>query len=609
MRLHLLRLFAIAMAICATVGLAQMARAFAEPTYAIAMHGDPALPGDFTHFPYANPNAPKGGSITYGVIGTFDNLNPFILSSMRTTARGLWDPEFGNLVFEPLMQRSRNEPFTLYGLLAQSVEMGPDRKWIEFTLNPKAKWSDGLPVTPDDVIFTYDLLTKKGRPPYNSRMDRIEKIEKVGEHGVRFIFNEQSDREFPLIIALSPILPRHAIDPATFDRSTLAPPIGSGPYTIEKVDPGSRIVYRRNPDYWGKDIPSKRGFDNFDRITIDYFRNATTRFEAFKKGLFDVYPEADPTRWDEAYAFPAVEEGRVVKEAFKTQIPANMYGFIFNTRRPVFANRTVREALSKLFDFEWTNRNLFDGRYKRTASFWQGSDLSAYGRPASAAERTLLAPFPDAVEPDVMDGSYKPEVTDASGHDRKAMLAGFKLLEKAGYRIEGSQAVGPDGQPLSFEILTRTSDQERLALAYKRTLDRLGIDARIRSVDDAQYQQRLQTFDYDMILGTYSASLSPGTEQIGRWSSQSRDMQGSFNYAGASDPAIDAMINALLKARTQEDFVASVRALDRVLISGHYVVPLFHLDEQWVARWARIRHPDMTPIYGYQLPTWWAASQ
>jgi len=578
----------------------------AAPTYAIAMHGAPALPADFSHFPYADPDAPKGGSITYGVIGTFDSLNPFILSSMRTTARGLSDPEFGNLVFEPLMQRSADEPFTLYGLLAEKVEMDPDRKWIEFTLNPKARWSDGVPVTTDDVIFTFKLLAEKGRPPYSSRMDRIASIVKVGERGVRFTFNDQSDREFPLIVAMTPILPQHAINAATFDQSTLKPPIGSGPYTVEAVDPGSRIVFRRNPDYWGKDLPSKRGFDNFDRITIDYFRNSSTRFEAFKKGLFDVYPEADPTRWDEAFSFPAVRDGRVVKEAFRTETPANMYGFVFNTRRPVFQNRVVREGLAKLFDFEWTNRKLYDGLYKRTASFWQGSELSAYGRPATSAERALLAAYPDAVEPDVMDGSYKPEATDGSGHDRAAMLAGLKLLESAGYHITGERMLGPDGRPFGFEIMTRSADQERLALAFKRTLSRLGIAVRIRSVDDAQYQQRLQNFDYDMVLASYAASLSPGNEQIGRWGSASRDQQGSFNYAGARSPAIDAMIGAILKAETQDDFVAAVRALDRVLISGHYVVPLFHVDAQWVAHWARIRHPAKTPIYGYQLPTWWA---
>lgn len=597
------------MAVLITMALAAGAMPLrAAPTYAIAMHGTPALPADFGHFPYADPDAPKGGSITYGVIGTFDSLNPFILSSMRTTARGLSDPEFGNLVFEPLMQRSADEPFTLYGLLAEKVEMDPDRKWIEFTLNPKARWSDGVPVTTDDVIFTFRLLAEKGRPPYSSRMDRIASIEKVGERGVRFTFNDQSDREFPLIVAMTPILPQHAIDAATFDQSTLKPPIGSGPYKVAEVDPGSRIVFRRNPDYWGKDLPSKRGFDNFDRIAIDYFRNANTRFEAFKKGLFDVYPEADPTRWDEAYAFPAVRDGRVVKEAFRTETPANMYGFVFNTRRPVFQSRIVREGLARLFDFEWTNRKLYGGLYKRTASFWQRSALSAYGRPASPAERALLASFPDAVEPDVMDGSYKPQATDGSGHDRAAMTAGFKLLESAGYHIAGEQMVGPDGRPFGFEILTRTADQERLSLAFKRTLSRLGIAVRIRSVDDAQYQQRLQNFDYDMILASYAASLSPGNEQIGRWGSVSRNQQGSFNYAGAGSPAIDAMIGAMLKAETQEDFVAAVRALDRVLISGHYLVPLFHVDEQWVAHWARIRHPAKTPIYGYQFPTWWAAS-
>ncbi|PRD41387.1 ABC transporter substrate-binding protein [Phyllobacterium phragmitis] len=589
------------------IGFAGLVSANAEPTYGIAMHGEPALPADYSHFPYTDPDAPKGGAITYGVVGTFDSLNPFVLKSMRTTARGLFlDGEFGNLVFEPLMERSADEPFSLYGLIAEKVEMDPERKWIEFTLNPNAKWSDGQPVTVDDVIFSFKLLAEKGRPPFNNRMDRIASIEKVGERGLRFTFNDKSNREFPLLIATTmPILPQHAVDPATFGNASLNAPVGSGPYLVSKVQPGQRIIYKRNPDYWAKDLPSKRGTDNFDTVTVEYFRNETSLFEAFKKGILDVLIEGDPIRWEKSYDFPAVRQGLVIKDRFSKGTPANMLGFVFNTRREKFADRRVRQALTELFDFEWTNRNLFDGRYERTAGFWDGSVLSSIGHPADARERALLAKFPNAVLPDVMDGTYRPPTTDGTGRDREATRKAFDLLKQAGYTFHDEKAFAPSGTPLTFEIMTRTPEEEKVSLAYARTLGRLGITATIRTVDDAQYQQRLQTFDYDMILGALTSSLSPGNEQWARWGAASRDIQGSFNYPGAAEPAIDAMIEALIAARSQEDFVSAVRALDRVLISGNYYVPLYHLPKQWVARWSRIKHPEQTSLYGFRLPTWW----
>ncbi|OYR15590.1 transmembrane protein [Brucella rhizosphaerae] len=583
----------------------------ASPDYALSMHGDVALPADFTHFPYANPDAPKGGALKMGVVGTFDSLNPFVLKSMRTTARGLFgDLDFGNLLYETLMQRSRDEPFTLYGLLAEKVAVDPERKWVEFTLNPKAKWSDGEPVTVDDVIFTYEILTEKGRPPYNNRMSRIEKIEKTGERSVRFVFNDKSDREFPLLIAATmPVLPKHAIDPATFGNSTLKAPIGSGPYMISGIQPGQRIIYKRNPDYWGKDLPARRGFDNFETLSIEYYRNETALFESFKKGLLDVFLEGNPTRWEKSYNFPAVTQGKVIKENFEKGTPANMLGFVFNTRRPVFEDRRVRQALGLLFDFEWANRNLFAGQYNRLQSFWEGSELSSVGKPANVRERELLAPFPDAVRKDVLDGTWHPSTTDGSGHDRGPAKAAYELLIEAGFSFEHGKAIDPSGKPLQFEIMTRSPDEEKVALAYKRNLGRLGIDAEIRSADDAQYQQRLQTFDYDMILGALTGSLSPGNEQWQRWGSASRDAQGSFNYPGVADPAVDAMIDAMLAARKREDFVSAVRALDRILISGDYYIPLYYLPYQWVARWDRIGHPEKTSLYGYQLPTWWQVAK
>ena len=579
--------------------------ALGEPNHAIAMHGSPALPADFKHLPYVNPEAPKGGEITYGVQGTFDSLNPFIVKSLRTTARGVWDPEFGNLVFETLLFRSRDEPFSLYGLLAEKVELAEDRSWMEFHLNPKARWSDGMPVTPEDVLFTYELLTEKGRPPYSSRMDRISAIRKTGDRSVRFDFNARSNREFPLIIGLTPVLPKHAIEVETFDQSTLVPPIGSGPYLIDKVEAGQRIRFKRNPDYWAKDLPVKTGFDNYDAISIEYFRDANTRFEAFKKGIVDVMPEGDPAQWRRAYEFPAIHEGKVVKDVFINGKPANMFSFVFNTRRPQFSSVEVRKALAMLFDFEWTNKNIYYNAYQRTGSFWHGSQLSALGVPASDQEKKLLAGFPDAVSKDVMEGTYKPAVTDGTGRDRKVLRAAFRILKQAGFKSQGGQLLGPDGVQLSFEILCKSRGEEKLALAYQRPLKRLGIDVQVRTVDDAQYQRRIGTFDYDMILFSYSASLSPGIEQRGRWTSESKDIEGSFNFAGAANPAVDHMVEAILQARSSEAFVDAVRALDRVLISGHYVVPLFHVREQWVARWKHIQHPPLTPLYGYQFSTWW----
>ncbi|MGB8817132.1 MAG: extracellular solute-binding protein [Rhizobiaceae bacterium] len=579
--------------------------AWAEPKHGIAIIGDPALPAGFANLPYVNPAAPQGGNIGYGVVGTFDNLNPFILKSMRTTARGVIDTSFGNLVFESLMVRSADEPFTLYGLLAESIDTDEGRTFAEFQLNPNAKWSDGTPVTPEDVIFTYETYTAKGRPPYSKRMDKIAKIEKTGEHGVKFTFNEKSDREFPLIIALTPIIPKHA-SAAAFDEPTLNTLIGSGPYLIDKIEPGTRITFRKNPEYWGKDLNVKKGIDNFASVSIDYFKDGTAQFEAFKKGLFDVYPEGDPAKWEKNYTFDAVTSGKVKKEAFTAGTPSNMFAFFFNTRRPVFTDRKVRMALAMLYDFEWTNKNLFEGKYARTGSFWQNSELSALGKPASDGEKALLANYTDKLLPEVMDGTWKPSETDGSGRDRETILKAVMLLKEAGFVLKDRKMIGADGKPLAFEILCANGEEEKLALVYQRTLAKVGIDAQVRTVDDAQYQQRRQTWDYDMSLGTFSASLSPGIEQVGRWGSSSKDGEGTFNYAGVAEPGVDAMIDRIGKAKSRAEYVDGVRALDRLLISGQYVVPLHHLKEQWIARWDRVEHPETTPLFGYQLPTWWA---
>lgn len=581
--------------------------AMSEPKHAIAMQGDPALPADYTHFDYANPDAPKGGNITYCVVGSFDNLNPFILKSLRTTARGMMDLNYGNLVFEPLMTRNYDEAFSLYGLLADSADMDPERKSIEFHLNPDAKWSDGEPVTPEDVLFTYDVFTDKGRPPYRDRMSLIAKLEKTGDHSVRFTFNDKANRETPLIIALTPIIPKHAFDKDTFDKTTLKPVIGSGPYTVDKIQPGQRIVFKRNPNYWGKNLPSKRGFDNYDQITIEYFLNANAKTEAFKKGICAIYDEGDPVKRERDIDFPAFHRGEVITETFDTGIPPVVTGFLFNTRLEKFSNPVVRRALGMLYDFEWANKNLFGGKYTRTMSYWQNSELSALGHPASDREKALLAPYPGRVPADVMDGTWRPPVNDGTGQDRKVLKVAFDLLKSQGYAVKDGVLMDPKGSPFGFEILTASQDEERFAAIYQRTLEKIGITVTIRSLEADQIQSRKQRFDFEVLIGSsgFSNSLSPGIEQSFRWGSSEAKREGSFNLAGVADPAVDAAIDAMLRARTKEDYVAAVRVLDRLLISGNYMVPMQYNAQQWLAYWNYLDHPKKTPIFGYQWPTWW----
>ncbi|MCZ2328235.1 extracellular solute-binding protein [Bartonella sp. F2] len=571
------------------------------------MHGMPKLPDKFDHFPYASLNAKKEGKITYGVVGTFDGLNPFVIRSFRTTARGLFsDEQFSSLVYETMMVRSRDEPFTLYSLLAEKVELNDERTEITFFLNPKAHFSDGKPLTVEDVIFTVNLLKDKARPPFTRYMKRIESVEKINNHAIKMRFSHSKDREFPLILAsVMPVLPKHAINIENFEKNGLTKIPGSGPYIIDRVEPGERIIYKRNPNYWGKDLSVNKGINNFDTIQIEYFRNDTARFEAFKKGIIDIFIETNPNRWRFSYNFPAVREGRIIKESFSKGTPADVIGFVFNTRRALFKDRRVRQALSMLFNFEWVNHHLFNDIYTRTQGYWDGSILSSIGKPASEREKVLLAPYLESVLPEVMDGSWRmPKINEPAAERRIAEKA-WNLLQEAGFTRKNYKTITPHGRLFKFEVMTQTLDEEKVALAFQSTLSRLGIQLEIRTVDDTQYQNRLGMFDYDMIIGKLKNSLSPGNEQINRWGSASRNLKGSFNFAGASDPAIDAMITAMLDARSTEDFIAAVRALDRILISGSYYIPLYHVPEQWIARWSYIKHPTYTSLYGYRLPTWW----
>jgi peptide/nickel transport system substrate-binding protein len=570
---------------------------------AIAMHGAPALPEGFAHFPYADPAAPKGGRLRLCLLGTFDSLNPFNLKA-GSTAQGL-----NTMVFEPLMARSQDEPFTLYGLVARGMDTDDARSFATFHLDPLARFSDGVPITADDVRFTFELLKAHGRPQQRQAFGQVKAVATPDALTIRFDLAGLGDRELPLFLGLMPVLPRHGVDAAHFDETTLAPPVASGPYRVAAVDPGTRLVLERNPDYWGRDLPTRRGMFNFDRVDIDYYRDANALFEVFKAGLCDFRIETDPARWLTGYDFPALRDGRDLKQAVPLRLPKGMEGFAFNTRRPLFADVRVREAIGDMFDFGWVNRALYGGLYRRTPSFFAESPLSSTGHAADAAEAALLAPYPGAVRPDILAGTWKPPAGDGSGRDRAEARRALALLAAAGDKLDGTVMRLPDGTPFRFEIMVVDRRQERLALAFADSLKDIGVDATVRLVDEVQYQRRRQSFDFDMMLGQWIAPASPGAEQRSRWSSAAADQPASFNLPGARSPAVDAALSAILAARSEDDFTAAVRVLDRLLLTGFYIVPLFHTDDQWIAYASWLGRPKEVPLFGFSNVTpielWW----
>jgi peptide/nickel transport system substrate-binding protein len=571
----------------------------AAETSAIAMHGAPAQPAGFIQMPYANPDAPKGGRLVWGLSGTFDSLNPLIV-------KGLAVQQIRGFVVESLMARGYDEPFTLYGLLARSIETDDTRSYVTFRLDPKARFSDGQPVLADDVLFSWALLRDHGRPNHRQYYAKVTKADAPDPLTVRFDLTGANDRELPLILGLMPILPRHATDVATFEETTMTGPVGSGPYRVSAVRPGASVTLTRNPDYWARDLPVSRGLWNFDEIRLDFYREANGQFEAFKRGLYDFRVETEPLRWHEGYDFAAARSGEVIRDTIKTGVPQPSEFLVFNTRRPMFSDIKVRQALTLLFDFEWINRNYFFGLYARSPSYFAGSELSAYGRPADDRERELLKPFASHIEQIILDGSYRLPVSDGSGRDRSTLRSALTLLSQAGYDLDGTvlRQRGTKA-PLSFEILVTTRDDERIALAYQRDLRRAGIEASVRAVDPVQFDQRRLAFEFDMIPSRWDQSLSPGNEQSFYWGSEAADRQGTRNYMGAKDPAIDAMIASMLAVRERTAFVSAVRALDRTLMSGFYAIPLFNVGEQWIARWNRIERPSATALTGYLPETWW----
>jgi peptide/nickel transport system substrate-binding protein len=597
--------FARVVTVMALLAIAGGKAACAGESHAIAMHGTPAVPADFSHLPYFNPDPPKGGRLTWGILGTFDSLNPMIVRGIPVQQMRPYSAERG-YVTESLMARGENEPFTLYGLIAKTVETDDERTFVTFRLDPRARFSDGKPITAEDVLFSWALLRDHGRPNHRQYYAKVAKAEALDPLTVRFDLAGANDRELPLILGLMPVLPKHAIDVATFEETSLTPILGSGPYRVTAVKPGASITFTRNPDYWGKDLPINRGLFNFDEIRFDYFREANGYFEAFKRALYDYRVETEPLRWHEGYDFAAAKNGEVIRETLKTGMPQPSEFLVFNTRRPMFSDIRIRRALTLLFDFEWINRNYFFDLYSRSGGFFAGSELSAYGRPADEREQALLKPFADHIAPDILDGSYRLPVTDGSGRDRNILRAALALLKDAGYVLEGNVLRQQSTKtPLAFEIMVVTSDQERVALNFADNLKRAGVQVTVRAVDAVQFDQRRLGYEFDMIPNRWDQSLSPGNEQAFYFGSQAADTTGTRNYMGAKDPAIDAMIAELLRARDHASFVSSVRALDRALMSGFYAIPMFNLADQWIARWNRIERPKDTALVGYLPESWW----
>ena len=571
-------------------------RSGAAPSHGIAMHGAPKYGAGFDHLDYVNPGAPKGGELRRAVTGTFDNLNPFIIKGVPAHGR--------HLVFESLLKRVWDEPFSLYGLIAESIEAPDDRSSVTFVLRPEARFHDGSPITVDDVVFSWEILKEQGRPNHRLYYRQVRSVERPDGRSVRFIFDAASpDRELPLIMGLMPILSKSYYTAVTFEETTLDPPIGSGPYRVESVDAGRRIVYRRDPDYWGRGLPINRGQHNFDRIRYDYYRDGDVMMEAFKANEYDLRQEYSAKRWATAYDFPAAADGRVKLERLPHGRPSGMSAFVFNTRREIFADRAVRHALAHAFDFAWVNKTLLHGAYVRTRSIFDNSELGSRGVP-QGRERDLLEPFRDRLPRELFEDTYRPPAVD--GGVRANLKAARRLLTEAGWTVhEGSLQRAADGLPMAFEILLVDPANERIALSFARNLERLGVEARVRTVDASQYQYRLNAYDFDMTVYGWGMSLSPGNEQAYYWSTWAATQEGTRNYPGVRDSVVDELVDRMTEARDRDAFVGIVRAMDRVLLWGHYFVPLYHLNDDRIAYWNKLGRPGVIPLYGIVLDAWW----
>ncbi len=564
--------------------------------HGIAMHGDLKYPANFTHFDYVNPDAPKGGRVVQSAVGSFDSFNPFIVRG--TPADGI------SLIYDSLTSKSDDEPFSVYGLLAKNIRLPESRRWIEFDLRPEAQFSDGVAVTSADVVNTFHLLKEKGSPFYRAYYADITDIIAIDTHTVRFEFADTDNRELALIVGEVPILPKHFWDEREFDVSSLDIPLGSGPYVIHDYDPGRSVTYRRNPDYWGENLPVRQGRYNFDEWVFDYYRDGTVALQAFRAGQYDFRTEHSAKNWATGYTGSALREGRIIMEEIEHQNPVGMQAFVMNTRRPLFQDSQVRHALAHAFDFEWTNRAIFFDAYIRSHSFFSNSEMAAEELP-DEAELAILEPIRDLLPPEVFTQAYQAPQTEGDGHIRTQLREGLRMLHDAGWQLDRGVLKNEQGQPFRFEILIIQRDLERLINPFIRNLERMGIQAHIRVVDISQYINRLRDFDFDMVISSYRQSNSPGNEQREFWHSSSAERAGSRNLIGIQNPGVDHLVEQLIQAPDREQLVLRARALDRALQWNHYVIPHYHTNAYRIAYWNRFGIPDVRPKHSIGFETWW----
>ena len=568
-------------------------------SHAIAMHGEPKYDQNFISVEYVSNNAEKGGNIVRSAIGTYDTFNPFTLKG--TSAAGI------GLLYESLTVGSSDEAFTEYGLLAKSIEWPDDRSWVTFTLRDEAKWHDGKKITSDDVVWTFNTLMEKGHPFYKYYYGDVSEVIKITENKVKFEFSTNTNKELVLIVGQLPVLPKHYWENKNFEETTLDVPIGSGPYKVKSFDAGRSITYELDMDYWGFEnniVPIKVGKDNMGSIRYDYYKDRGVEREAFKSGEIDFFSENTSKEWATGYDIDAVTEGLIKKELIPHENPQGMQAFAFNTRKDIFADKRVRKALSFAFDFEWTNKNLFYGAYKRTDSFFENSELASSGLP-SQAELAYLNPYIDQLPKEIFNEEYSNPKTDGSGFIRNELQEATKLLQEAGWKLRDGKLENSNGEPFEFEILLVSPAFERIVLPFIDNLEKLGINASLRTIDSSQYQKRIESFDFDMVVFTFSQSLSPGNEQRNFWSSGAADTNGSRNIIGIKNNVIDLLIENLINAKDREDLITISRALDRVLLWNYYVIPQWHISAYRVLYWDMFEQPKQKPKYSLGFDTWW----
>ncbi len=587
-----------ALLVVAGVGLSRAENADSiTVSHGLSIFGDLKYGPDFTHFDYVNPDAPKAGTLRQAAEGTFDNLNPFIL-------KGVAEINAASL-FESLLDASADEPDSAYGLIAESVEYPADRSWIAFTLRPEARWHDRSPITADDVVFSFETLTTKGHPRFRLLYADVETVERVGERKVRFSFNNLENRKLPLIVGAMPIISKAYYETHEFDRTTHEPPMGSGPFRVANVDPGRSIEYERYRDYWGWHLPVRVGRHNFDRVVIDYFRDRVIAVQALKSYEYDFHEEFTSKTWSTAYEGEAVKQGLLVKEVIADNTPSGVQAFYINTRRPKFADPRMRRALAYAFDFEWTNKILFYGLYERMDSFFENSDLAATGLP-SADELELLTPYRGRIPEEVFTEVYKPPSTNGAGDVRRNLREARRLLEEAGWQMKDGKLVNPwTEEQLEIEFLYFLQAFERIIAPFIRNLEKLGIHARMRLVDVPQYQRRIEEFDFDITTRREIRDLSPGVELRQNFGSEAADIVGGFNVAGIKDPVVDELVEKVIAASDRRSLRAATRALDRVLLWSHYVIPQWFKAEHHLVYWDKFGWPAIRPKFSIGLDTWW----